>query len=149
MPIRAANLTDTDLIAEMRKVDAAKDFLVGKLIDQARRKDAPLSPTEQRALAYPTFNPGHPREPDPEQEQFIQQFIAHHDEKQFTKKLAGLARRAFDYDLLNAPGEVEKWRHSYNFVWDHGEYWVLQAIDAAGLRRQMRKGLLARIFGCR
>ena len=101
----------------------AKEFLVSRIVDEARRRHVGLSELERKMLY---FSENYPTLPD--MMEVSNQFEAEYDDEKYEKKIKKLSRRAFVRDQEESPGNIPLWREAISLLKKEDHY-ILVMLD--------------------
>ena len=85
-------------------VKDAKDFLAGRILDQADRESAPLTDVERKMLYF-----SESRSPLPGMGDIYDEFDSGCDQTAYEKKMAAIARSAYRHDWQNDTDDAYRW----------------------------------------
>jgi hypothetical protein len=86
-------------------VQDAKDFLIGRILDQADRESAPVTGLERKMLAYSEGDASD----DAALAAASEEFDRDYDMPAYEKKMAAIARRAYRHDWRNDTDDAHRW----------------------------------------
>jgi hypothetical protein len=90
--------------AAFHSVKDAKDFLAGRIIDQADREGAPLTDVERKMLYFSESHSSLPGMSD-----IYDEFDRDYDQTVYEKKMAAIARRAYRHDWHDDSEDAYRW----------------------------------------
>ncbi len=116
----------------------AKDFFAGKIIEQAKRENTPLSEAEQKMLLFTESE----CDARPEMLEWAERLEAECDAANYESKIAGLLKRAYERDVaptkqVSAEDAKQEYRDAYKVVSTEDHY-IRIMIDAA-LGRKLKR----------
>jgi len=101
----------------------AKEFLVSRIVEEARGRHVKLSDLERKMLyfseTYPTL---------PDMMEVAQEFESKYDDEKYEEKIKRLSRRAFDHDRRESPDNVRLWREAITLLKKEDHY-ILVMLD--------------------
>ena len=102
---------------------AAKEFLVARIVQEARRRRVRLSEVEQKMLyfseSYPTL---------PNMEAISERFNVECDDEKYETKIAKLSRSAFRQDCKEFPDMRRRWREAIKIL-KREDHYILVMLD--------------------
>jgi hypothetical protein len=105
----------------------AKEFIVSRIAQEARRHDISLSELERKMLY---FSEVYPRLPD--MMEVAEKFEAKYDAEKYEKKIRELSRKAFERDRKESPENARLWRDAIKVLRKEDHY-ILVMLDVPGL----------------
>ena len=123
----------------------AKEFLVSRIIEEARKRHVRLSELERKMLY---FSEGYPTLPDIME--VNEKFEAEYDNEKYETKIRGLSRKAFRRDQKESPECVPLWRETIK-VLNKEDHYILVMLDvprsAANLIKLVIAGVVVVALG--
>jgi hypothetical protein len=122
-------------VAEFRTVRMAKEYLAGKIVEEAKRQGVALSEVERKMLYF--------SETDwtlPDMMAVSEEFDRDYDQDEYEAKIAGLVRGIEARDETRSEQEKEDWYEAVLKLCD-GDHYLLTLID---LGDSSRNGFLSR-----
>jgi hypothetical protein len=101
----------------------AKDFIVSRIVEEARRRHTSVSDLERKMLY---FSEGYPTLPD--MMEVAQEFEAKCDDEKYEAKIRKLSREAFERDKVESPERVQLWRDAIE-VLGRGDHYISVMLD--------------------
>jgi hypothetical protein len=109
----------------------AKRFFVDKLIAQASREGRPLSENERWMLSFSESDPEFVVDPAR-----VRALEAEIPDAEYEEKVAGLAERAYESDLVSDPEAMATYKEAFR-VLSQGDHYILVMLGQ-GLSRRLR-----------
>ena len=103
----------------------AKNFLISRVIQQTETEHSPLSEIEKKMLhfseAYPSL---------PDMFEVNAEFERNYDSDEYEAKIAGLLRRARDFDRRESPAREEQWKNALDALRTEDHYILVMVAQA-------------------
>ena len=115
----------------------AKDFLVSRIVEEARHRHTGLSALE-RKMMY--FSEGYPTLPD--MLEVNAEFEAQCDDEKYEKKIRKLSRKAFEHDREQCPEIIPLWREAISLLKKEDHY-LLVMLDVPKSVTELAKLFIA------
>lgn len=113
----------------------AKEFLVSRITEEARRRHLRLSELERKMLY---FSEGYPTLPD--MMEVNEKFEAEYDSEKYEEKIKKLSESAFQRDQEESPENIPLWRDAVN-VLNKEDHYILLMLDVPGSGNEFAKGI--------
>ena len=113
----------------------AKEFLVSRIVEEARRRHARLSELERKMLF---FSEGYPTLPDIME--VNEKFEAEYDSEKYEEKIRMLSKSAFQRDQKESPENIPLWREAVK-VLNKEDHYILVMLDVPRSGNEFAKGL--------
>ena len=116
----------------------AKEFLVSRIVEEAKRENLPFSEVERKMLYF--------SETDwtlPDMSAVSDEFDREYDQDEYEKKMALLIRKAASHDRRQSRQEYDLWWNAIRLL-EKEDHYILVMIRGAGLRPQ---GDQLKLFG--
>jgi hypothetical protein len=101
----------------------AKQFLISRIAEEARRQRIPLSELEQKMLffseSYPTL---------PDMAEVAQKFESEYNDEEYEKKIAQLSKSAYQRERNESPETAQLWKDAIE-VLKKEDHYILVMID--------------------
>jgi len=101
----------------------AKQFLVSRIVEEARRQQVPLSDLEQKMLffseSYPTL---------PDMAKVAEKFESEYNDEEYEKKITQLSRSAYQRERKESPETAQLWKEAIEVLMKEDDY-LLVMID--------------------
>jgi hypothetical protein len=104
---------------------AAKQFLISRIVDEAKFEEVPLSEIERKMLY---FTEVHPSLPDIYE--VNEEFERNYDSDEYERKITGLLKRARDYDQRQSDAQAQQWRDAIDALKDEDHYLLIMVYRA-------------------
>jgi hypothetical protein len=123
----------------------AKEFLVSRIIEEARKRHVRMSELERKMLY---FSEGYPTLPDIME--VNEKFEAEYGNEKYETKIRGLSRKAFRRDQKESPEYVPLWREAVK-VLNKEDHYIMVMLDvprsATDLAKLVIGGLVVAAMG--
>lgn len=104
---------------------AAKQFLISRVVEEAKSAGVPLSETERKMLYFTEVHPSLPDMSDVNAE-----FERSYDADEYENKITALFRKARDYDEMQSDAQRQQWRDAINAL-KHEDHYILVMVYRA------------------
>ncbi len=113
---------------------AAKEFLIGRIVEEANRRHVDLSDTERKMLYFSQYY-----DTLPDMKEVAHQFAAEcQDHHKYETKIRKLSRQAFERDRRGAPEHVQLWKEAIRRLKSEDHYLVVM-LDVPGFMTHREK----------